>query len=206
MADDHQPAAEGPQVVPQPGHRVGVQVVGGLVEQQRLGTAEQDPGQLYPPPLAAGQGAQRLPEHFLRQAEAGGERRRLGLGRVPAEHGEAFLQVPVPAHGGIPLAGIRIGHRDLGLAHAGHQRIQSARRQHPVHRQRLEVADAGVLRQVPDGSAVADLARGGQSLPGQHPREGRLAGPVPADQADLVASRDLEGSGLKQQPGTRAQL
>ena len=103
-------------------------------------------------------------------------------------------------------ARVGVGHRDLGRAHAGHQRVQAARREHPVHRERLQVADPGVLRQVSDGSADPNLARGRPGLPGQHPRERRLARAIPADQADFVARRDLEGSGLKQQPRARAQL
>ena len=158
------------------------------------------------PSLAARQRAKRLPERLLRQSQAGGQRRCLRLGRVPAEYGEPFLEVAVPAHGRVPPARVGVGHCHLGFAHAAHQRIKAARREHAVHRQRLEVADHGVLRQVPDGTAAADLARGRTALARQHPREGRLAGAVPADEAYLVASRDLEAGGLKQQPCARAQL
>ena len=77
VADDEQPAAVVLEVVAQPGDRVGVQVVGRLVEQQRLRVAEQDPGQLDPPALPAGQRAQRLVQHPVGQPEAGGQARRL---------------------------------------------------------------------------------------------------------------------------------
>ena len=58
MADHDQAARVLSQEVPQPGDRVGVEVVGRFVEQQggRLaGVGEQDAGELDAPPLATGQ-------------------------------------------------------------------------------------------------------------------------------------------------------
>ena len=40
------------QVPLQPGHRLGVEVVGGLVQQQQIGRGEQEPAQGHPPALA----------------------------------------------------------------------------------------------------------------------------------------------------------
>ena len=68
VGDHHQPAAEGPQELAQPDDRVGVEVVGGLVQQQRLGAGEQDPRQLHPAALAAREGAQRLGHQPVRDA------------------------------------------------------------------------------------------------------------------------------------------
>ena len=85
VADHHQAAAVALEVIAQPGHRVGVQVVGGLVEEHGLGVGEQDPRQLDAAPLTARQGVQRLVQHPVGQPEAGGDRGRLRLGRVPAE-------------------------------------------------------------------------------------------------------------------------
>jgi hypothetical protein len=50
----------GAQELAQPDDRVGVEVVGRLVEEQGRRTGEQDPGQLDPAPLPAGEGAQLL--------------------------------------------------------------------------------------------------------------------------------------------------
>ena len=119
--------------------------------------------------LAAGQGPQLLPEHLRRQAQAGGERRRLGLGGVAAEHRQPLLEMAVPAHRGVAPGRVGVGHAQLGLAQVGQQRVQAAGRQHPVHGQAVEVADHRVLRQVPDRAAAADAAR----------RRGRLARPAP---------------------------
>ena len=135
--------------------RVGVQVVGRLVQQQRVRAAEQDPGQLDPPPLPAGQRAQRLLQHPVRQPEAGRDRRGLGLGGVAAEHGQPLLELPVPAHRRVA--------RWPGSASAIAPRPRAARRstasrpragQDPVAGQRLEVAGPGVLRQVADRAAA----------------------------------------------------
>ena len=68
VADHHQPALVAAQEVAQPDDRVGVEVVGRLVQQQRLRAAEQDPGQLDAPALAAREGAERLAEHAVGQA------------------------------------------------------------------------------------------------------------------------------------------
>jgi hypothetical protein len=55
------------QVVFQPGHGFGVQVVGGLVEQQDVGFGQQQAGERDAPPLTAGQ--------ILTGESAGGQRR-----------------------------------------------------------------------------------------------------------------------------------
>ena len=59
---------------------------------------EQDAGQLDAPALAAGEGAQRLAEDAVGQAEAGRDRGRLGLGGVAAAGVELRLEPAVPAH------------------------------------------------------------------------------------------------------------
>ena len=84
VADHDQPALVGLEEVAQPDDRVGVEVVGRLVEQQRLGAGEQDPGQLDPPPLATGEGLQRLAEQPVLDAEAVRDLRGLRLRGVPA--------------------------------------------------------------------------------------------------------------------------
>ena len=53
MADDDEAPGVGAQVVAQPQDRVVVEVVGGLVEQERVGLLEQNPGELDPTALTA---------------------------------------------------------------------------------------------------------------------------------------------------------
>src|SRR6185437_9699155 len=74
VADHDEPAGVVAQEVPQPADRVGVEVVGRLVEQQRgcrartgVGGGEQDPGQLDAAALTAGQGAQLLGQDAVGQ-------------------------------------------------------------------------------------------------------------------------------------------
>ena len=206
VADHHQAAAERLQVVAQPGHRVGVQVVGRLVQQQGLRVREQDPGQLHPAPLPAGQGGQRLAQHPVRQSQAGGDRRGLGLRGVAAEQGEPFFQLAVAADRGVAAGGHPVGHLLLGGPHGRAQLVQAAAGQHPVQGQPLQVAGPRVLGQVADAGAAPHGARRGERLTREHPGQRGLARAVPADQADLVARRDLEARVRQQQLRARAQL
>ncbi len=55
VGDDDQRARPAVEVVLDHGQRVDVEVVRGLVEQQHVGLVEQQPQELQPPALAAGQ-------------------------------------------------------------------------------------------------------------------------------------------------------
>ena len=108
------------QVLLQPEHALGVQVVGGLVEQQQVGLLQQQPGERDPALFAAGEGRD------VRVAGRGAQR----------IHRLLELGVEVPGVGGVDLllqgahlgqqrveVGVRLGHRqpdrgvpvDLGL-------------------------------------------------------------------------------------------
>jgi hypothetical protein len=204
VADDDQAAAVVLEVVAQPDDRVGVQVVRRLVEQQRLRVAEQDPGQLDPPPLAAGQGAQRLVQHPVGQPEAGGEARRLRFRGVTAEHGEPVAEIAIAADGLFSV--IRIRHLRLGLAQLLAQLIEPAGGQHPVEREHVKIPGARVLRQVADGAAAPYRAGGRLPVAGEHLGKGGLPGAVAAHETDPVALRDLERCISQQQPCAGAQL
>ncbi len=58
----------------------------------------------------------------------------------------------------------------------------------------------------PTDPALRTVPAAGADLPREHPGQGGLSRAVPADQADLVAVRDLERGGLQQQAGASAQL
>jgi hypothetical protein len=181
-------------------------MVGRLVEQQRLGAGEQNPGQLNPAPLAAGQRAQRLAEHPIRQAEAGRDLRRLGLGRVPTPGQELRLQPGVAPHGPIMDFRVGTGHRALGRTQFGHDLVQPAGGQHPVPGQQVQIAGARILRQVADGSGPRHPPADRLTLPGQHPGQRRLAGAIAADQTDPIGGRDPERGRPEQSAGAGAQL
>jgi hypothetical protein len=182
-------------------------VVGRLVEQQCRRAGEQDPGQLDPPALAAGQRAQRLVQHPVGQPQVGADPGRLGLGRVAAERGEPVLEPAVPAHHGVPGGVVGgLGQLGLGLFQLVQQGVQAAGGQHPVLAQHAEVAGARVLRQVADLAAPADGPAVRQGLAGQHAQGGGLAGAVAADQPDPVAGLDAQGGAGQQDPGAGTQL
>jgi hypothetical protein len=206
VGDDHEPAAVGLEEVPQPEDRVGVEVVGGLVEQQRVGVREEDPGQFHAAPLAAGEGVQRLAEHPVGQAQAGGDGGGLGLGGVPALGEELGLQAAVLLHRVVAGGALAGGHPLLVLPHLAEHGVQAAGGEHPVAGEHVEVAGAGVLREIADLAGAGDRPGGRDALPGQHLGEGGLAGAVAADQADPVAAGDAEGGGLQQDAGSGAQF
>ena len=186
--------------------RVGVQVVGRLVEQQRVGVGEQDARQLDAAALTTRQGRQRLLEHPVGQAERVRDRRCLGLGGIAAAGTEGGVGPRVGLHG--LLGDVRIGraHVDLGLAHRGQRLVEAAGAEDAVARRRGQVAGLGVLRQVADLAGRGDRALGGLAVAGQHPGQGGLAGAVASDQADLVALVDAEGDIGHQDARAEAQL
>ncbi len=200
MADDDQAAAVALEEPSQPDDGVGVEVVGRLVEQQRLRAAEQDPGQLHPAPLTAGQRPQRLGQDPVLEAEAVGDLGGLGLSGVAAPGVQLGVGPGVAAHRAVGDRRVGAAHLDLGLAQASYDVVESARGEDPVEGDHLGVAGARVLGQVADLAGRQHLARGGQAFPGEDAGEGRLAGPVAADQTDLVAGGDPEGHVRHQQP------
>ena len=92
VADHHERALVRREEAHEPGLRVDVQVVRGLVEQQEVGPAEQDLGELQAAALATGEGLDRQREPLLRQAEAGHDRLGLRLGLVAAEQRVLLLE------------------------------------------------------------------------------------------------------------------
>ena len=206
VADHDEPALVLLEEVAQPDDGVGVEVVGRLVEQQRLGAGEQDAGELDPAALTAGERAERLLEHAVGQAEARGDRGGLGLGGVAALGEEVRLGVAVAAHRLVARRVVGRGHPLLGGAHPAYGLVEAAGGQDAVAREHLEVDVARVLREVADLAAAGDRAGGGLALAGEDPGERRLAGAVAADQADLVAGADAEGRALQQQAGAGTQL
>ena len=191
----------------QPDDRVGVEVVGRLVEQQRLGVGEQDAGQLDPAALATGQRAQRLGEHPVGQPEVGADARGVALGGVPAHRGELVLQPAVAAHGLVPLVVVGgLGHRDLRLGQLVAQDVEPAAGQHPVAGGDVEVAAARVLREVADLADDVDLAGVRDALAGERGEGGRLAGAVAADQADPVAGLHAQVGVADEDAATGTQL
>ncbi len=85
VADHDERARPAVEQVFQPGERVDVQVVGRLVQQQHVGLGHQEPGELQPPPLAAGELPDRRPLPRRREPQPLQHRRRREL-QLPQPH------------------------------------------------------------------------------------------------------------------------
>ena len=118
VGDDQESALIPLQVAAQPFDRVGVQVVGRLVQDHRVRIGEQDARQLHAAALAAGERAERLVHDLLRQSQRFGHRVGLGLGRVSAGLVEVLHRLVVAVQGLGHHVRVRVGHLPLGLAHA----------------------------------------------------------------------------------------
>ncbi len=192
MADDDQPALVVLEELAKPHHAVRVEVVRRLVEDHRLGVREEDARELDATALTAGERLQLLVEDAVGKRQVVRDRRRLGLGRVPAERLEPLGEVRVLAHRAGRDIRIVIAHGERCLVHAEREGAETARIEDAGAREHLGIAGARILRQVSELAGALHLAVGGQEIAGEHPGEGRLAGAVAADESDLVAVRHAE--------------
>ena len=184
------------QEVLEPQDRLGVQVVRGLVEQQQVGSLEQQLAQGNTTALAAG-------KHVDRH---------VGIGQLQGVHGLAELGIDIPAVGGVDLV--------LELAHLGHEGVHVAVRvahlladlveaidlgDHVAKRhahvlddglviveRRLLLQDAHGVAGGEPGIAVGDLLDTGHDL-----EQGRLAHTVGAHDADLGTGVEAQGHVVK---------
>ena len=100
MRDGHDGARVAVQELLQPQHGLGVQVVGGLVKQQQVGSLKQQLAEGHAAALATGEVGHRL----------------VGVRALQGVHGLGELGVQVPAVGGVDLV--------LELAHLGHEGVK----------------------------------------------------------------------------------
>ena len=217
VADDDQPAVVGFEEVPPPADRVGVQVVGGLVQQQRhcragtgVGCGEQYSGQLD---LRA------RPPDNVRSCWARTRSARPRLAQIRLDRSPP--RTPVPRNSFFELT-VTVdsfpGRRQSTTSainaccfEVGQQRVESTRRQHPVPGQNLEITLARVLWQVaditgnthvirtprraspsPPGSAWRWSCRRRCGRPGRSDRPVAPAGPPPSVSQQRAPGADLE--------------
>ena len=170
----------------QPRHGFGVEVVGGLIEEQEVRLGQQQPAQGYPPALAA------------RQRFDG-----CVTGREPERvHGDFQLPFEVPRASGIDLVlqfgllgeelvevGVRFTHGHADLVETLEQTVDLAHALGHVARHVLGRVQMGFLGQVADGEAGSQpsLAREAIVKAGHDLQQRRLARPVGPDDADLGA-------------------
>ena len=170
----------------EPVDRLGVEVVGRLVEEQQVGVAEEQPGERDATLLATGQG------------------RDIGVVGRAAQgvHRDVDVALEVPGVGrgdpvlerGLPGADrLVVG---VGVGPGGHDRVvlvdEGLDLGHAVEHVALDVlgrVELGLLAEVADGEAgrQARLAHEPVVEPGHDPQQGRLAGAVRPDDADLGA-------------------
>ena len=174
------------QVALEPGHRLGVEVVGGLVEQQQFGRAQEQPTQRHAPALTAG------------------ERADIGIRRGQAQrvHREFELGVQVPGVGRFDLGldrGELVG-RVLGvvgreLVEAVEQRLGLGNAVLHVSLDVLGLVELGLLLEHPDGRTGRERGLAAVLLidAGHDPQQRRLARSVVAQHADLGAGVERQG-------------
>ena len=166
-----------------------------------LGLAEQDPGQLDAPALTAGEGAQRLAEVALGDPQAGGDRGRLRLGRVPVEGQELGLGPVVAPHRVVADIGIGVAHRRLRAPQPPDHVAQPTGIQDALARALVHVPGARILGQVPDAAAAGHRPGLGDGLPGEDAHQGGLAGTVAPHQAHPVTVADPDRHARHEQAG-----
>ena len=154
VADDEQAARVGLQKATQPDDRVCVQMVGRLVEEQRVGAGEEDPRQFHTASLPAGQCAERLVENALRKSEVAGNPRCFCLSGVATRCRQLRLSPGISGHRLVPYLDRVVGHLKLGPPESLYHRVEATGRENPVFGQHVKVTRARVLRQVSHGSGA----------------------------------------------------
>jgi len=206
VRDEQQRPRQLVQLLLQPVHRVGVQVVGGLVQQEQIGPRQQRPGNGHPLAQATGQLRHRpVPVLHAQPVE-----QRLGvvlgapaahLLNAVAEGGELLHQLLVLlGRGGLqPLA--QLGVRGQGL-------LQRGLRHGQLRGHRGALGELRLLRQVGDTGAAAQLqlARVRLRRAGENLHQRRFAGAVDAHQAHALALFNREGEALEDGAAAEAEL
>ena len=168
----------------QPGHGLGVEMVGGLVQEEQVGLGEEQAAQRHPPSFATRQ------------------RGHVGVARREAEriHGDLEGPVELPCSGGIDL-GLEVGllgqqriDVGVGVAEGGahlvvpvDQLLRLAHSFGDVAGDVLGFVELRLLRQVADREPGGQpgLTREPVVLAGHDPQQRRLARAVGPDDADL---------------------
>ena len=186
MRHEHDPGVQRSQMGLEPLDRVGVEVVGGLVEEQDVGLRRQRTDERRARQLAARERAQRPVEVGRREPQAARDRLEPRPPRVAAGALELTLRRVVAAKDGV---GRVLGHPRLELAQLGLELLRLRGSGADVRAQRLGPGERRAL--VVEGDASPrrhrDLALVRRELTGQDAQKRRLAGAVSADKRDPVA-------------------
>ena len=193
---DNQCAREALQELLEPEDGLDVEVIRGLVEQERAGAHEENAGERDAHLPSAGELADVAFDHLGREAEAGEDVARAGVERVAVELLEACLDLAVavdqPLHlvEAIGVCEPRLELDELcsharDLARAGNRLFEHGAARHLANIL-VEVAkrDAAIDR---DRAGICDLGAH------EHAEDGRLAGPVWPDEPHFFSREDAHG-------------
>ena len=172
------------QVPLQPAHRLGVQVVRGLVEQQQVGLLQQQFAQCDTTTLAAGQHVDDSVRRRATQRVHGLLEARVDVPRVPGV--QLGLQFTHLCQQGVEV-GLRVGHRLGDLVVTAQHALDLSHALLDVLKYRLARGERRFLQQDADRGLLGQLRVAVvDGLDARHHLEqGRLAGAVGADDADL---------------------
>ena len=138
--------------------------------------------QLDPAALAAGERLQRLVEDALRQAQVVADLRALGIRLVAAEGMVLLLQAGEFADGLVTELLVRGRfHQLLLLGHAALDLVQASCGEHALARGLLDVALAGILREVTNGAGARHRAAVGLGFSGQDAHRRGFSRTIAAD-------------------------
>jgi hypothetical protein len=192
VRDQHDGGAELADGALEPLHRVEIEVVGGLVEQQHVGPRHQRAGQRRARQLPAREATQRARELLLADAEAAQHPLEPGAPGVAA--GALQLRVRLLVGGQHLGPGVAAGHARLevgevalGLLGARHA-LGDVLLERELGRQGRALVVQRHLRAL----RQADRAAVGLELPGQDPQQGGLALAVAPDHGQALARVDAE--------------
>ena len=206
MANHNQPALVVLQKVLQPHHAVGIEVVGGLIEQHCRGVRKQNSRQLDSPALATRERLERLVEGGPADTEVARYRRCLSLSGIAPGLLKLLLSARILAHRGISELKVFAGHIVRGIAHAQCNVTQPTRVQDTGACKLFWVTASRVLRQVADFATGCYPTGGGLALTRQNLGEGGLAGAIAPHQPNLVALLNAKIYARHQSSGTDANL
>ena len=192
VRDDGQPAVEAGQEALEPLQTVEVEVVRRLVEQEQVEAREENRGQAGSRRLAAGKGRRRLLERDV-EPELGADGAGSMLEIAATEREEALERRAV----GVGLPRLRVPlDRRLRLGDPGSALEVGA--------ERLRGTPVVLLRQVADGQRrrrPLDAAFVRQLESGEEPQQRRLAGAVPADDAEPRARPERQIDAIEDEVG-----
>ncbi len=186
VAHHQERVAEAPQMLGEPQHRLEIEMVRRLVEDQQVGIAEQRAGQRHAHPPAAGEFAAGSSLGVVVETQAmqdrGGPRRRRG----GADFVEPGMDVGQPHS---VVAGLGFSQQRGALDVGGQHGVQHG-----------DIATRRVLRHRADAvaAAQADAAAVGFDVALDQAQQGRFPGAIAADQADLPAVGHGRGGAIEQ--------